>query len=59
VQAERTLSRDLSATLDLHRVTCIDESGINLAMTSLYGRAPRGERLLCSAPQHDGPNVTL
>jgi transposase len=31
----------MSATLDLHRVKCIDESGINLAMTRLYGRAPQ------------------
>ncbi len=56
--AERALYRDLSATRDLHRVKCIDESGIHLAMTRLDGRAPRGERVLGSAPQHDGPNVT-
>lgn len=59
VQAERTLYRDLSATLDLRRVKFIDESGINLAMTRLYGRAPRGERVLGSTPQNYGPNVTL
>jgi hypothetical protein len=54
VQAERSLYRDLSATLDLHRLKFIDESGINLAMTRLYGRAPRGERALGSAPQKLG-----
>jgi transposase len=59
VQAERALYRDLSATLDLHCVKFIDESGLNLAMTRLYGRAPRGERVLGSAPQNYGPNVTL
>jgi transposase len=59
VQDERALYGDLSATLDLHRVQFIDESGINLAMTRLYGRAPRGERVLGSAPQNYGPNVTL
>jgi transposase len=59
VQAERTLYRDLSATLDLRRVKFIDESGINLAMTRLYGRAPRGERALGSAPQNYGQNVTI
>lgn len=59
VQAERMLYRDLSATLDLRRVKFIDESGINLAMTRLYGRAPRGERALGSAPQHYGQNVTI
>jgi transposase len=59
VQAERSLYRDLSATLDLHHCKFIDESGINIAMTRLYGRAPRGERVLGSAPQHYGQNVTI
>jgi transposase len=59
VQAERSHYRDLSATLDLRRVKFIDESGINLAMTRLYGRAPRGERVLGSAPQNYGQNVTI
>ena len=59
VQAERVLYRDLSATLDLRRVKFIDEAGINIAMTRLYGRAPRGERALGSAPQNYGPNVTI
>jgi transposase len=59
VQGERALYRVLSATLDLHRVKFIDESGINLALTRLYGRAPRGERALGSAPQNYGQNVTI
>lgn len=59
VQAERARYRDLSATLDLRRVKFIDESGINIAMTRLYGRAPRGERALGSAPQNYGQNVTI
>jgi transposase len=59
VQAERWRSRDLSAALDRRRVTCIDASGINIAMTRRYGRAPRGERALGSAPQHDGQHVTI
>ena len=59
VQAERVRDRDLSATLDRRRVTFIDESGINLAMTRLYGRAPRGERALGSVPQNYGQNVTM
>jgi transposase len=59
VQAERAHYRELSATLDLHRVKFIDESGINIAMTRLYGRAPRGERVLGSAPQNYGQNVTM
>lgn len=59
MQTERAHYRDLSATLDLHRVKFIDESGINLAMTRLYGRAPRGERARGSAPQNYGQNVTM
>ena len=59
VQAERARYRGLSATLDLRRLTCIDESGINIAMTRLYGRAPRGARALGSAPQNYGQNVTI
>jgi transposase len=59
VQAERALYRELSAALDLHRVKFIDESGLNLALTRLYGRAPGGARVLGSAPRNYGPNVTM
>jgi transposase len=59
VQAERLHYRDLSAALDLRRVKFIDESGINIALTRLYGRAPRGARALGSAPQNYGQNVTI
>jgi transposase len=41
------------------RFKFIDESGINLALTRLYGRAPRGERAVGSVPQNYGANVTL
>ncbi|MBD2035505.1 transposase [Leptolyngbya sp. FACHB-321] len=38
----------------------IDETGIHLAMTRLYGRAPRGERLYDSeAPGNGGQNISL
>jgi transposase len=37
----------------------VDESGVNLAMTRLYGRAPAGERVMGSVPQHYGQNVTM
>jgi len=37
----------------------VDESGVNLAMTRLYGRAPAGERAIGSVPQNYGPNVTI
>jgi transposase len=43
----------------MRRLKFIDESGINLAMTRLYGRAPRGERVLDAVPRNYGPNVTM
>lgn len=43
----------------MRRCKFIDESGINLALTRLYGRAPRGERAVGSAPINYGQNVTL
>jgi transposase len=37
----------------------IDESGVNISMTRLYGRAPRGHRVVGSIPKNWGHNVTL
>ena len=37
----------------------IDETGINLAMTRSYGRAPQGERVHGARPYRGGENVTL
>jgi transposase len=37
----------------------VDEAGVNLAMTRLYGRAPSGERVSGSIPQNYGENITL
>jgi transposase len=37
----------------------IDEAGSNLAMTRLYGRAKRGERVFDSVPQNYGENITM
>lgn len=46
-------------SLAVERYKFIDESGINLAMTRLFGRAPRGERVVDTVPQNYGPNVTM
>jgi transposase len=45
--------------LAMQRFKFIDESGVNLAMTRLYGRAPKGERVLGAVPQNYGVNVTM
>lgn len=37
----------------------VDESSTNLAMTPRYGRAPRGQRVVGTAPRNHGPNTTL
>jgi transposase len=43
----------------VRRLKFVDESGINLALTRLYGRAPRGQRAVGSAPVNYGENVSL
>ena len=45
--------------IDPRRLKFIDESGVNISMTRLYGRAPKGERVLSSVPHDHGPNVTI
>lgn len=45
--------------LSWERLKFIDESGVNIAMTRLYGRAPRGERVIGSVPQNYGQNITM
>lgn len=41
------------------RLRFIDESGINLAMTRLYGRAPRGERVSERVPRNYGVHTSV
>jgi transposase len=45
--------------IDPAALVFVDESGTNLAMTPRYGRAPRGERVVGTAPRNHGPNTTL
>ena len=37
----------------------VDESGLNLALTRLYARAPRGVRAVGSIPQNYGQSLTV
>lgn len=48
-----------AAGFDLWRLKFVDESGVNIAMTRLYGRAPKGQRVVGSAPQNYGANITM
>jgi len=58
VQQARSDDQELSAKRDAKRCKFIDESGVNLALVRLYGRAPRGERVVGSVPQNYGSNIT-
>ena len=49
----------MSAPLDIRRLKCVDEAGVHLAMTRLYGRAPTGERVIGTVPQNDGDHITM
>jgi transposase len=50
VQAKRAQFRRDVATIDPEKLVFVDEMGINTTMTPAYGRAPRGERVVDSAP---------
>lgn len=45
--------------VDHRRLRFIDEAGVNLAMTRLRGRAPRGERVCESVPRNYGAQTSL
>jgi transposase len=57
-QARAAYQADIAA-LAPQRFKCIDESGLNLAMTRRYGRAPKGERVIGAVPQNYGAHVTI
>jgi transposase len=59
VQRARASYQEEVAALDPQRFQCSDASGINLALTRRYGRAPKGERVIGAVPQHDGAHVTM
>jgi transposase len=58
VQHARVDDHALSQPCDLPRFKCVDESGVNLAMTRRFGRAPRGERVIGAVPQNYGAHLT-
>jgi transposase len=59
VQQVRAADQEAIAGLDTARFQFIDESGVNLAMSRRYGRAPRGKRVVGTVPQNDGANGTM
>lgn len=59
VQQKRRIHKLRSLWWDPRRLVFVDETGVNLAMTRRDGWAPRGERVVGSAPYHWGENATL
>lgn len=51
--------RTRQAALSERRVVFIDETGVNLALARLYGRARRGQRARGAVPKNYGESVTL
>src|SRR5689334_6508422 len=58
-EEERNQWQAMSKALDASKIVFIDESGTNIALTRLYGRAKRGERATGSTPRNKGKNLTL
>lgn len=50
VQQERRVFRREIERIEPRRLVFVDETGVTTAMTPSYGRAPRGERVVDSAP---------
>jgi transposase len=50
VRRGRRSFRERTRAIEPERLVFVDETGITTAMTPTYGRAPRGERVVASAP---------
>ena len=50
VPLRRESFREVIEPIDPERLIFVDETGVTTAMTPTYGRAPRGERVIDSAP---------
>jgi transposase len=52
VREQRRAFGEALAGVDPRRLVFVDECGANTAMTRMYGRAPRGQRVYSDAPGH-------
>jgi transposase len=59
VRRKRAAWRTRTARIDPERFVFLDEVGAHTALTRLYGRAARGERVLGSVPQDTWQTTTL
>jgi len=49
----------VATVVELERLIFVDECGTHTSLASIYGYAPRGERLRLSVPRKRGKNTTL
>jgi transposase len=59
VQHKRATFRGRAAGIDPSRFVFLDETGVNTSMDRLYGRAPRGQRLVDKVPLAHWQMTTL
>jgi transposase len=59
VRRKRASFRGRARRVDPGRFVFVDETGLHTAMTRLYGRAPRGQRLVESVPEGTWETTTL
>ena len=58
-EEERDLWREQAKNLDTSKLRVIDETGSNIALTRLYGRAAKGKRAKGTIVRKRGKNVTM
>jgi transposase len=58
-EADRAAWREQAKMLDASKLVFIDECGSNIALTRLYARSPKGERVYGSVPRNRRANITL
>jgi len=58
-EEDRAAWREQAQTLDTGKLVFVDECGSNIALTRLYGRAPKGKRACGAVPRNRRANITL
>lgn len=58
-EAERAAWREQAKALDARNLVFIDECGSNIALTCVYARSPKGDRVYGSVPRNRRANITL
>jgi len=58
-EADRAAWREQAKMLDASKLVFIDECGSNIALTRLYARSLKGERVYGSVPRNRRANITL